>query len=185
MSLYPTETIGNLEALGAINAIQDGNHGEKHPKANDYVSNGIPFIMANNLKNGIVDLTGSNKISENQASQLRIGFSVKDDVLLTHKGTVGNVAIVPDIKPYIMLTPQVTYYRTNGKSLHNIYLKYAFCEPMFQARLHSVSMQATRPYIGIRAQRNLSFFRHSTQDCLHPLHLRRPHRKQQPPDSPP
>lgn len=29
--------------------FQDGNHGELHPKADDYVPNGIPFIMANDV----------------------------------------------------------------------------------------------------------------------------------------
>ena len=36
--------------------IQDGNHGSAHPKSSDYVSSGVPFIMANNLVNGTVDI---------------------------------------------------------------------------------------------------------------------------------
>jgi type I restriction enzyme S subunit len=151
----PVAEIGRLEDSCAIIEIQDGNHGERHPKVADYVEDGIPFIMANDLSSGFVDLGSCYRISENQARGLRIGFSIPGDVLLTHKGTLGNVALVTDADPFIMLTPQVTYYRTDNSRLLNRFLVYAFREPGFQARLHSVGAQGTRPYIGITAQRRL------------------------------
>jgi len=46
-------SIEELEKNGAILKIQDGNHGEKHPKATDYVEVGVPFIMANNISGNI------------------------------------------------------------------------------------------------------------------------------------
>ncbi|TXI42596.1 MAG: restriction endonuclease subunit S [Nitrosomonas sp.] len=155
MSHFQEKTIAELIAERAILAIQDGNHGEKHPKSTDYVEEGIHFVMANDLNSGAVDLKGCSKIPESLASKLRIGFSVEGDVLLTHKGTIGNVAIVGSIAPYIMLTPQVTYYRTDNAKLSNKYLAYAFREPNFQKRMKSLAQQSTRPYIGITAQRNL------------------------------
>lgn len=155
MSHFQEKTITELIAEKAILAIQDGNHGEKHPKSTDYVEEGIHFVMANDLNSGAVDLKGCSKIPESLASKLRIGFSVEGDVLLTHKGTIGNVAIVGSIAPYIMLTPQVTYYRTDNAKLSNKYLAYAFREPNFQKRMKSLAQQSTRPYIGITAQRNL------------------------------
>lgn len=152
---FPLVEIGILEARGAIVAIQDGNHGELHPKAADYVDCGIPFIMANDLNNGYVALDSCSRIAEIQARRLRIGFSTIGDVLLTHKGTLGNVALVTDADPFIMLTPQVTYYRTDSAHLLNRFLVYAFRDPSFQARMHAVGAQGTRPYIGITAQRRL------------------------------
>ena len=45
------------------------------------------------------------------------GFAKEGDVLITHKGTVGEVAIIgANEYPYLMLTPQVTYYRVKDKS---------------------------------------------------------------------
>ena len=156
MSGFREIEIGELLKNGAILEIQDGNHGEKHPKASDYVPEGIPFIMANNVQNGWVDIDGASKILEGQASKLRIGFAKPGDVLLTHKGTVGNTAVVTEADPYLMLTPQVTYYRTNPRLLDNHFLHYAFREPLFYKRMVSLAQQATRPYIGIKAQRRLS-----------------------------
>lgn len=100
-------TIAQLEDEGAIIAIQDGNHGEKHPKANDYVDAGIPFIMASDLRDGYVDVLGSNKLPQSITDRLRIGFTQGGDILLSHKGSVGYVAVAPDYDPYLMLTPQV------------------------------------------------------------------------------
>lgn len=147
--------IKELIADGAILAVQDGNHGEKHPTSGDYVDSGIPFVMARDFKNGSLDLSGSCKIPKSLGDSLRIGFALPGDVLLTHKGTVGLVAIVPPVNDYVMLTPQVTYYRINEEKLHREYLKYAFLSPFFQNQLGSFSAQSTRPYIGITAQKDL------------------------------
>ena len=149
-------SLGELEQAGAIIGIQDGNHGEIHPKATDYVDAGIPFVMASDIIDGAIDYTGASMISENQAQKLRKGFSKEGDVLLTHKGTIGSVAVVGPVEPYIMLTPQVTYYRCNPELLNNRYLAFAFREIGFQKRMKSLSGQSTRPYIGITSQRGLS-----------------------------
>jgi type I restriction enzyme S subunit len=147
--------LGTLIDRGAIIEVQDGNHGERHPKATDYVDDGIPFVMANDFSGNWVNITRAQKIPLAVADKLRIGFAKTDDVLLTHKGTIGSTAIVSEVDPYWMLTPQVTYYRTDPKQLNNWYLMYAFREPIFQKTMRSRADQATRPYIGITAQRKL------------------------------
>jgi type I restriction enzyme, S subunit len=152
---YKVLSIAELERMGAILGIQDGNHGEKHPKASDYVPTGIPFIMASDLRENQIDFENCKYITRELAASLRIGFARTGDVLLTHKGTVGSVAIVPSVDPYIMLTPQVTYYRVNPKYLDSRYLAYAFRHQDFQHQLGSISAQSTRPYVGITTQRHL------------------------------
>jgi type I restriction enzyme S subunit len=136
----------------------DGNHGEIHPKGNDFKNFGIPFVMASDVVNGKVDLIHCKFISEEQAKTLNKGFSVTGDVLLTHKATLGRTAIVGNLQtPYIMLTPQVTYYRVvNEQKLNNRYLKYYFDSSSFQDTLanHGDS-GSTRAYVGITAQRDL------------------------------
>ena len=47
-----TITIKDAIDKGIIDKPLDGNHGEKHPKATDFVTEGVPFIMANNLVDG-------------------------------------------------------------------------------------------------------------------------------------
>jgi type I restriction enzyme S subunit len=161
--------IRELEEDGCFIGIQDGNHGEKHPKANDYVDDGVPFVMASDLRNGRVDVTGANKLPQSITDSLRIGFCQGGDVLLSHKGSVGYVAIAPEHSPYLMLTPQVTYYRVNEEKLSRFFLGYAFRDPMFQKRLtNAAGEQGTRGYVGITAQRNLlvRYGDHAQQDRL-------------------
>lgn len=149
--------IQNLVDLLIIEKPMDGNHGNLHPTASDYVSTGIPFVMANAIKDNRLDLSVCNFIAKNQADSLQKGFSKTGDVLLTHKGTVGATAIVGKIEyPYIMLTPQVTYYRVaDSKRLSNKYLHLFFQSTGFQTILNKLSGGGTRAYIGISAQRNL------------------------------
>ena len=150
--------VGDLEDEGVIEDVQDGNHGERHPKSSDYVATGVPFVMAKDIINNRLNLSGCSFISREQADSLRIGFARPGDVLLTHKATMGRVAIVPEGYDYVMLTPQVTYYRIKDrKQLDARYLKYAFVSPRFQHQLNASSDQSTRKFIGITAQRDLWF----------------------------
>lgn len=149
-------SLGELTNSGDILDIQDGNHGEIHPKASDYQEEGIPFVMASDIKNGEVDIVNAKKIKKDLADKLRIGFSYEGDVLLSHKGTVGSVAITPKIKDYVMLTPQITYYRVSPKSrILNNYLAIYFKTEEFQSKLKILAAQSTRAYIGITAQKKI------------------------------
>ena len=108
---------------GYIEKPLDGNHGEKHPKASEYVDDGVPFIMANNItEQGIVDLIHCAHITYKRALMLDKGFAHNMDVLITHKGTIGRTAILHTDLDFVMLTPQVTYYRVK-KALDPYYLK--------------------------------------------------------------
>jgi type I restriction enzyme S subunit len=137
---------------------KDGNHGNIHPKSSDFVSKGIPFIMANDIRNGEINYSKCKHISKKQADSLQKGFAEKEDVLITHKGTVGEVAIIGENEfPYLMLTPQVTYYRVKDKSkLSNEFLRWFFCCDDFQRTLLNISGGGTRAYIGITEQAKLN-----------------------------
>ncbi len=154
---WKVTTVGGLLKRGFIISVQDGNHGEIHPKSSEYVEDGIPFIMANTIENGKLNFEKSKKLPQAITNKLRIGFSLPGDVLLSHKGTVGQAAIVPEYIewPYLMLTPQVTYYRTNPDYLSKKFLYYTFTSSYFQKQLKSVSSQSTRAYVGITSQRAL------------------------------
>jgi len=137
---------------------KDGNHGSIHPKSSDYVKTGIPFIMASDLKNGQIDFFNCTHLKKDQADSLQKGFAMSGDVLLTHKGTVGEVALLGELEyPYIMLTPQVTYYRIKDKfKLVNGFLSAFFNSDFFQRNLVKVSGGGTRAYVGITKQKEFN-----------------------------
>lgn len=68
------------------------------------------------------------------------------------------MAIVTALEtPYVMLTPQVTYYRVKDVEILNPkYLFYCFLSSSFQTNLKRFSAQSTRAYVGITAQRKFA-----------------------------
>ncbi|MDG1670362.1 MAG: restriction endonuclease subunit S [Akkermansiaceae bacterium] len=150
-------TIGELVEQRLLEKPIDGNHGEIHPKKADFVEEGIPFVMASDLQEGGVNQLTCNKITREQAQTLRKGFSKQDDVLLSHKGTIGRVAILNTDHEYIVLTPQITYYRiTEPNRLFNRFVYYYFQSPFFRRAMKRIaSVGSTRAYIGITKQLDL------------------------------
>lgn len=155
---WEVEKVNNLIIQRILDKPLDGNHGNIHPKNDDFVKKGVPFIMANNLKNNYIDIYNCKFIRKEQAEKLQKGFSKEGDVLLSHKATIGRVAIVQKSNyEYIILTPQVTYYRIlNKNKLNNVFLKYYFISKIFQDLFMTwAGSGSTRAYLGITEQRNL------------------------------
>ncbi|MHA6613878.1 restriction endonuclease subunit S [Photobacterium damselae] len=155
---WHSATVGQLVKDGVLVKPLDGNHGNIHPKASDYVESGIPFLMASDIRHGQADLQGCKFIDKDLADSLQKGFACEGDVLLTHKGTVGETTILEGIKtPYVMLTPQVTYYRVkNSEKLDNRFLQKLFMSESFRKELLMKADSGTRPYIGILGQLTLN-----------------------------
>ena len=76
--------------------IADGNYSSKYPRSEDFVNEGIPFIRANNLTNKKVIDTDMYYITTKKHSELKKGHLKAKDVLITTRGNIGQVAIVPE-----------------------------------------------------------------------------------------
>ena len=141
---------------GFIDKPLDGNHGEKHPKTSEYVDEGIPFVMPNNLVDGKVDYKNCAKLPKERTDSLDKGFAHDGDILITHKGTIGRTAIVHTNLDYIMLTPQVTYYRPL-RGIIKEYLKGYFDTDYYQREMKKLAASggSTRAYVGITNQTQL------------------------------
>lgn len=156
---WESKTVKELMNEKVIEQPLDGNHGEIHPTTNDYVKTGIPFIMASDIQNGKINYSKCKYISEETAKGLRKGFAKEGDVLITHKATIGELAMVKNLNTeYMVLTPQVTYYRIrNYALLSNRYLKSYFESPSFMSVFKKLATDgSTRSYIGITKQQNLN-----------------------------
>ncbi len=151
---WKTGTVKDALESGWLVEIQDGNHGERHPKVSDFLTDGIPFIMANCLVEGQLDTNKAYKLDPSWLKRLRVGFAKPNDLLLSHKGTVGEVAIVPSTYADVILSPQTTYYRTSDK-LDVKFLAGYFQTRWFQSILENEAKQSTRAYIGIIRQQLL------------------------------
>ena len=148
-------TVRDAVSEGYIARPLDGNHGEKHPKGDDYVESGVPFLMAQDLKDKQVDFGSCHFITEKQSKTLKKGWAKPGDVLITHKGTIGRVAIVqPSEYTEMLLTPQITYYRCL-KDIDNEYLAAYFLTDYFVNQLQGMITGTTRASVTITQQENL------------------------------
>ena len=138
-----------------IEEVQDGNHGEIHPKVSDFETCGFPFLTANCLKNGYINFEGCYYLNATWLKKLRVGFAKPNDVILTHKGTLGLTAILNSKYETYICSPQTTYYRVNYKHLIPEFLNAYFVTNYFQHQLAKAGKQSTRLYVGLTRQKAL------------------------------
>ena len=74
----------------------DGNYGEMYPKTSDMTdsNNGVPFLTGGNLKNGQLDVTGANYITEEKHQKLTSGHLIEDDIVIAVRGSLGALGYV-------------------------------------------------------------------------------------------
>jgi type I restriction enzyme S subunit len=147
---WTIESTARLLHLGAIVDLKDGNHGANHPKVAEFTDDGLPFITAAQVSDkGDIDYDGAYKVSGEALARLRVGFAKPKDVIYTHKGSVGRVAICDRD---CVLTPQTTYYRLNERVFCNRYLRVFLLSPQFRRQVDEVKHQTTRDFVSIQAQ---------------------------------
>ena len=96
--------------------ISDGNYSSKYPRSEEFVESGIPFIRANNLKNGTVVDEDMYFITAEKHNILLKGHLRPNDVLITTRGNIGQVAIVPEKHNDSNINAQIVLLRDkNGR----------------------------------------------------------------------
>ncbi len=130
----------------------DGNHGELYPKASEFVESGVPYLSANCIVDGRLDVSKAKFLTEEKFKKLKKGISQRDDVLFAHNATVGPTAL-NTIDGESVLSTTLTLYRCNKNALNPLYLKNYFSSPLFSSQYTRVMAQSTRNQVPITAQR--------------------------------
>jgi type I restriction enzyme S subunit len=142
---------------GTLLTMKDGNHGAQYPRSSEFQRSGVPFLAASSIsEEGAFEIDQLPCLSSERAKSLRIPCAIGGDVILTHNATVGRVTIIPQDVKEIIVSTSTTYYRVNGKSMSNEYLKCFLEGNPFQSQLQRVMGQTTRNQVPITAQRLLS-----------------------------
>jgi type I restriction enzyme, S subunit len=92
---------------------QDGNHGSVHPKNDDFVDNGIPFLRPTDVFQNYIDKKKLKYIPIEYVKKLRIGFCKTGDLIFVNRGNIGVTSILEgfDDDEFIIINPQLTYLR--------------------------------------------------------------------------
>jgi len=146
---WNTYSAAELLRVGAFLDIKDGNHGANHPKVNDFSDTGVPFITAAQVNNYRINYDDAYKLSGEPLKRIRVGFARAGDVIYTHKGSVGRVAIADRD---CILTPQTTYYRVSPKVFVNRFVMFYLASDSFSEQVNVVKEQTTRDFVPISEQ---------------------------------
>jgi type I restriction enzyme, S subunit len=150
------DRVAKLLRIGALHDLKDGNHGANHPKVSDFVNEGLPFITAAQiLENGKIDYDSAYKLSGAPLSKLRVGFAREGDVIYTHKGSVGRVAVCDR---NCVLSPQTTYYRPNTSVFFAPFIRIMLLSDVFREQADDVKKQTTRDFVSIQKQYEFVLF---------------------------
>jgi type I restriction enzyme S subunit len=154
---WPTATVAELQR-DSILRVEDGNHGEYRPRPDEFVDSGVAFIRAADMDSGRVLFDSAAKINERARQRITKGIGAPGDVLLSHKGTVGKVAVVPEDSPAFVCSPQTTFWRTLDEGqLDRKYLHAFLRSRVFNQQLASRAAETDMaPYVSLTSQRGLS-----------------------------
>jgi type I restriction enzyme S subunit len=153
------KTVSELVSASKI-FVEDGNHGENRPRQDEFCNqgNGIPFLRPPDLKEGRVDFRNCDFINAEGFARVRKGIGKPGDVILTHRATVGRIAITGSDAPNVFVTnPGTTIWRSLDKDLlDQRYLFFYMSSRIFQDRLFSeVGHTSTFDYVSLTQQRTL------------------------------
>ena len=135
--------------------IGDGDHGMI--KADDYLSEGIPYVRVLNLTWGDgLNLETLVYISEEMNNRIKNSELKPNDILIAKTGaTIGKTAIVPESLPRSNTTSHVGKI-TISNDHDPKFFYYVMTSSVIQTQIQILSaMQSTRPELGIDGLRNL------------------------------
>ena len=131
--------------------IIDGDRGKNYPSQNEFSSNGYCiFLNTKNVRLDRFDFTECQYISKERDKLLRKGRLQRNDLVLTTRGTVGNVAFFSDSIPFenIRINSGMIVIRPKTDQLYPIFNFYLF--RYLQNDFHSFISGSAQPQLPIK-----------------------------------
>ncbi|QDO89545.1 restriction endonuclease subunit S [Ornithinimicrobium ciconiae] len=147
-----TTTIGKLAEAGVLN-FGDG----YRTKRSEHGQPGFRILRVADVTEGTISLDGQDFVAEQWVGQVGQKLSQEGDVLVTTKGTVGRVAIMPELEQRLVYSPQLCYFRVNRHEvLDRRWLSYWFRSPSFiEQASHRANNTDMAAYINLADIRSL------------------------------
>jgi len=82
-----------VEQLKKLCHFENGDRGKNYPSKDSFVDEGIPFVNAGNLTDGIIDENYLNYITNEKYEKLSSGKIQKGDILFCLRGSLGKFAL--------------------------------------------------------------------------------------------
>lgn len=136
----------------------DGDRGKNYPRNDEMFKNEYClFLNAKNVTiNGFV-FDENVFITKEKDEMLRKGKLSRNDIVLTTRGTIGNVGLYDDKIPYdnMRINSGMLIIRNNDKNVNTKYLYYQFTSPFIRNQIFSLKTGSAQPQIPITVLKKL------------------------------
>lgn len=118
-------------------------------KVDCFIGDGIPVLNGSNLTGFTVNDSSLRFVSREKADSLGNAIAARGDVIITHRGTLGQIAYIPMTSKYPEYVISQSQFRLKcGKSILPEYLVFFFHTPLGQWKLLSNKTQTGVPALG-------------------------------------
>ncbi|PZN72912.1 MAG: hypothetical protein DM484_23755 [Candidatus Methylumidiphilus alinenensis] len=141
-------TAGVVLANGSMSSsIAIGPFGSRM-KADTYVNTGIPVIRGTNISDSIAWKGEWVYISEEMADSMPNCIVKYGDLVFPHRGSIGEVAIIPDDALRYMISTSLMKITVDAKKANSLFLYYYFRSSLGRQEILKYSSQVGTPGIG-------------------------------------
>lgn len=145
----------SAEQWAASEGVVGGPFGSKLGRK-DYQATGVPVIRGQNLARGrYVDASDAVFVSEEKAEELASHLAVPGDLVVTQRGTLGQVALVPEEPHRTYVVSQSQMRIRPSQEVDAMFLYYLFSSRAMVKRLEALATQAGVPHINLKTLRGL------------------------------
>jgi len=128
-----------------IKDISMGPFGSKVHK-NNYVKTGVPYLNGSNLTGFKLNEEKFNFLTEEKASELGRAIAHRGDIIVTHRGTIGQICYIPRDSRYERYVTGNSQFRfTCNEKVMPEFLVYYFHSPVGKNKLLSNTSQVGVP----------------------------------------
>lgn len=143
--------------LSDLVATIEGDRGKNYPKREEFLSNGYClFLTAQNVRPYGWQFENNTFISAEKDCVLRSGKLQRNDIVITTRGTLGNVAVYDESVPYenIRVNSCMLILRINSTFVSPYYLASFLMSPVFKAQVDRLKSGTAQPQIPANVLRN-------------------------------
>lgn len=149
-SHFPMATIGDIKAKSRY-ALVGGPFGSLLGR-NDYVTEGVPVIRGANLPaSRRFSFDEFVFVSEGKANALSGNLAHPGDIVVTQRGTLGQVGLIPEVSPYprFVVSQSQMKLTVDRSTADPEYVYYALTAPDSIERIHNRALVAGVPHINL------------------------------------
>lgn len=146
---FENRSLGDVRLLEMI----DGDRGQNYPKASDFHSDGhCLFLNTKNVRPDGFDFESTMFITAEKDMQLRKGKLKRNDVVMTTRGTIGNIGLYSEDVPFnnIRINSGMLVFRANSREILPSFLFELLRSDIVKEQIRKKTTGAAQPQLPIK-----------------------------------